>query len=145
MNYPLMETPFPLAPFEEMKKKQAEQYFQWFIQDRENRIAVLQNHIKETGGNIQLDKSVQSLLPLWEWFEDQMEWEEVGREELNRRLSNGPEWMHPYILEDTMEPTLLTKAIVVDIANYCGDTFIQHNFTISWGYLTRPKALDGIN
>lgn len=26
-NYPLMETPFVLVPFEEMNKKQVEQYF----------------------------------------------------------------------------------------------------------------------
>ena len=66
MNYPLMISPLDDILFEDMKKKQAEQYFQWFIQDRENRVAVLQNYIKETEGNIPLDKSVESLLPLWE-------------------------------------------------------------------------------
>ena len=85
------------------------------------------------------------MLPLWEWFEDQMEWEERDEEDIKQELEGQPEWMHPYILEDTTEPTLLTKAIAVDIANYFGDTFIAHNPTISWGYLTRPKALDGVN
>ncbi len=38
MDYPLMETPFTLVHAYEMNKKQAKQYFDWFMQIKEDRI-----------------------------------------------------------------------------------------------------------
>ncbi len=50
-------TPFPMVPFEDMKKKEVEQYFNWFMETKEERLRYLQQYIIENGGNVVLDKS----------------------------------------------------------------------------------------
>lgn len=146
MEYKLMITPFEYIPFDEMNKKQVEEYFQWFLIEKEMRINQLQQFINASKHNsVLLDKSPQSLHYLWEWFENTMEWEEVSETVLRQRLEGRPEWMHEEILSNRWEATVQTKAIAVDISTYFGDTLILNNPEISWGYRTKPKRLDGRN
>lgn len=95
------------------------------------------------GGGDVLDKTIESLVPLWEWFEDKIEWRELDEEEKIRRLSKFPERMREFI--STREPTLLTKALEMDIALYWGEVMVANNPTLYWGFITRPKSLDGVN
>ena len=82
MDYPLMETPFTLVPFNEMNKKQVGQYFQWFMVEKDKRLYQLEQYInKNNPAKVILDKSPESLIPLWERFEDQIEWEEKTEDE----------------------------------------------------------------
>ena len=48
MQYNGMNPPFELIPFEDMKKKQAEQYFVWYIDTIEQRIQNLEKYITQT-------------------------------------------------------------------------------------------------
>ncbi len=146
MVYPIMETPFELVNFECMKKKQVEQYFQWFMLEKENRLSLLEKYIDyKSEKKVVLDKTPESLIDLWEWFEGEIEWEEKSKEELREELRGRPEWMHEIIMSNTKEETLLTKAIACDIATYFAETILHNNASIRWGYLTRPKKLDGVN
>lgn len=145
MKYRLMETPFALAPFEDMNKKQAEQYYQWFLTEKEHRIQQLEQHIRQSNISISLDKTPESLLDLWEWFEGNIEWEKKTEEELNNEMVGRPDWMRPHILADTQKMTILTLALGMDISIYFGETLISNNPSIYWGYRTSPKKLDGVN
>lgn len=145
MEYKLMEPPFDVIPFQDMNKKQAEQFFNWFMSEKENRIRQLQAYINESDPSIVLDKTPDSLLELWEWFEPNIEWKEIEEEELKRRLIGKPEWIKQIIMEEKYEQTTLTKAISVDIATYFGDTLIENNPEVKWCYRRRPKTLDGVN
>ena len=73
MSYKEMIIPFKTVPFEEMKKKQAEQYYRWYMDTLDERVCRLQKHIMETGNTLVLDKTPESLIGLWEWFEPRIE------------------------------------------------------------------------
>jgi|BioPla2DNA2_1021312.scaffolds.fasta_scaffold101836_3 hypothetical protein len=146
MDYPLMETPFALVPFSDMNKKQAEQYFHWFMQEKNKRLDQLEGYINKTNTvKVILDKSPESLIPLWEWFEYHNEWEEKAEDELRAELIGRPEWMQRHIIAETKTFTTLTLAIIMDISIYFSETLIQNNPTIYWGFKSSPKKLDGVN
>ena len=42
MSYKEMVIPFMMVPFEEMKKKQAEQYYRWYVDTLDERLDRLQ-------------------------------------------------------------------------------------------------------
>lgn len=72
-EYSLVETPFEFIPPRERNKKQTKQYFDWFLTQIDTRIEILQNYIDKTSTKkIVLDKSPESLIDLWEWFEDKI-------------------------------------------------------------------------
>ncbi len=145
MDYPLMETPFVLVPFEEMNKKQVEQYYQWFMTEKDKRIHQLEEYInKNNTEKVVLDKSPESLIPLWEWFEHQIEWEERSQKEIDDEVKGKPEWMREIIQQSTKKMTILTMALTTDIATYFGETLIYNNPSIRWGYLLKPLKLDGV-
>ena len=54
--------PIKMPPFEKMKKQQAEQYFNWFIETIDIRIKNLESYINETGKILELDKTPKSLI-----------------------------------------------------------------------------------
>ena len=145
MNYPLMETPFALTQFEEMSRKQAEQYFQWFLTEKEHRIKQLEQYIKQSDKSISLDKTPESLIGLWEWFEANIEWVSKTEEDFTNEMVGRPDWMRPHILESTKKMTILTLALAMDISIYSGETLIASNPSIYWGYKTSPKKLMGVN
>ncbi len=64
MQYEMMVPPFEQVEFREMNKKQAQEYFDWYIGQSEYRISLLLNAIKEDGVDIEFDYSVDSLIPL---------------------------------------------------------------------------------
>lgn len=144
MSYQEMIPPFELVPFEEMKKKQVEQYFNWFLDTKEERIQNLQNFIQEERKDIELDKSPESLIYLWDWFQDHIEWEEKTQQEIEEELQTRPEWMKCHILENTVRISVSTLILAVDISVYLGETIVQNNPSIHWGYLMGPKKLDGV-
>ena len=41
--------------------------------------------------------------------------------------------------------TLLTMALAEDIAIYFSETMIHNHPQVHWGYLMKPKKLDGVN
>lgn len=145
MEYPLMVTPFELVTFEDMNKKQVEEYFQWFMSERENRLRQLEQYANYNNNHkIAFNKSSESLIPIWEWFESQIEWEEKSSEEIQEELRNTPQWLHQEILSNTKRESVLTIALACDIAIYFSETMIFNNPQIKWGYLLKPKKLDGV-
>lgn len=144
MSYPEMVPPFELVPFEEMKKKQVEQYFNWFINTKEERIQNLQNYIQEEVRDIVLDKSPESLIYLWDWFQNRIEWEEKTKQEIEGEVQARPAWMRYHILEDPVKIPVHILILAVDISVYLGETIIHNNPSIYWGYLMGPKKLDGV-
>ena len=86
-EYSLMETPFEFISPRERNKKQTKQYFDWFLTQIDTRIEILQNYIDKTSTkkNV-LDKSPESLIDLWEWFEDKIVEEKMTDEEIEKML-----------------------------------------------------------
>lgn len=145
MNYPLMETPFVLIPFGDMKKKQVEEYFQWYMSQIEDRIYLLKQFINQDTNSVLLNKTPESLIDLWEWFENHIEFEEKTEQDVQKELREQPEWFHEMLLQNTTRLTILTMELAEDIAIYFSETMIFNNSSVHWGYRMKPKKLDGVN
>jgi hypothetical protein len=87
--------------------------------EKDKRIIQLEQYInKSNTKKVVLDKSPESLIPLWEWFEKRIEFEERSEEEMADLINGKPEWMQEIILQNTKKMTLLTMALTDDIASY---------------------------
>lgn len=145
MSYKEMVIPFEVVPFEVMKKKQAEQYFQWYIDTLDERLCRLQKYIMETGSVIVLDKTPESLIGLWEWFEPRIELCRKTEKELEEEINGCPEKMTHHVLENPNKLSTETVTVAWDIAAYFGTVVIENNAQIRWGYLSTPRKLNGVN
>ncbi|MBP3770467.1 hypothetical protein DW775_05920 [Agathobacter rectalis] len=145
MQYNGMTPPFELISFEDMKKKQAEQYFVWYIDTIEQRIQNLEKYINLTGTRMVLDKTPNSLIELWDWFSNHIEVCTKDEQELMLELTMRPDWIKAHIMSDRRKLSLNTIMIAVDISAYFGEVFIKNNPNIYWGYLSKPKKLHGVN
>lgn len=145
MQYNGMTPPFELISFEDMKKKQAEQYFVWYIDTIEQRIQNLEKYINLTGTRMVLDKTPNSLIELWDWFSNHIEVCTKDEQELMLELTMRPDWIKAHIMSDRRKLSLNTIMIAVDISTYFGEVFIKNNPNIYWGYLSKPKKLHGVN
>lgn len=142
-NYKTMEVPFEYIPPSERNEEQAAQYFQWFIEQTDNRIDILQKYIEQTNGTrIVLDKTPGSLVSLWEWFQERIEYENRDKKQLLRRM-NGSE---PELLKNAgIQLSNLTMAIVDDISIYLAETLIHNNKQVHWGYKKGVESMDMLN
>lgn len=145
MQYNGMTPPFELISFEDMKKKQAEQYFVWYIDTIEQRIQNLEKYINLTGTRMVLDKTPNSLIELWDWFSNHIEVCTKDEQELMLELTMRPDWIKAHIMSDRRKLSLNTIMIAVDISAYFGEVFIKNNPNIYWGYLSKPKKLHVVN
>lgn len=145
MQYNGMTPPFELISFEDMKKKQAEQYFVWYIDTIEQRIQNLEKYINLTGTRMVLDKTPNSLIELWDWFSNHIEVCTKDEQELMLESAMRPDWIKAHIMSDRRKLSLNTIMIAVDISAYFGEVFIKNNPNIYWGYLSKPKKLYGVN
>lgn len=140
-----MIIPFVTVPFEEMKKKQAEQYYRWYVDTLDERVCRLQKHIMETGNTLVLDKTPESLIGLWEWFEPRIELSQKTDLELEDEAKGFSERMRYHVMENSKKLSVETVTIAWDIAAYFGEVVIVNNPQIRWGYLSTPKKLNGVN
>ena len=140
-----MEMPFKITSFELMTKKQAEQYFQWFLEVKESRMQQLEDFISQSGGSISLDKTPESLVGLWKWFEDRIDWEDKTEKEIADESSSIPEQFRDVVPVSTKKLSVQTLALAMDISIYWGETLITNNTGVHWGYKTSPKKLEGVN
>jgi hypothetical protein len=81
-QYPKMVAPFPVKPFDQMTKKEAKQYFDWYVGQMDVRIALLKRVYSETGGEGELNLTPESLTPLWNWFVGQVKGRRLTDQEL---------------------------------------------------------------
>ena len=143
-EYKLMVAPFNHDGFRSLSKKQAEEYFRWYVGQSTIRIDQLYKYIQSTGGTaFSCEYTPDSLIALWSWFETQIYMVEKSAEEYQAELKRFPEWMHDSISKKVF--SVRTLAIITDISFYFAETFIKHNPTVRWGYFTKPKNEVSVN
>lgn len=143
MKYEMMIPPFDRVEFEEMNKKQVQEYFNWYIGQVDYRISLLLNAIKEEGIDANFDYSIESLIPLWEWYEKKISYRKLDEAEYQSRIKKYPEWMKNYIAEKDL--SWETLMYCMDIAIYFAEVIIRHNDGIKWGFFTKPKNRGDVN
>lgn len=118
MDYIFMQPPFETKPFKDMKKKDAQEHFEWYVGDITNRIEILRNAFEVTGGGKkeELDFSAESLIKIWNWY--------ITKVEIySQKISLG--WM----------------SIAMDVAIYFSECIMNKYNTIKWGYVSKPISL----
>lgn len=143
-DYKLMIAPFEHDGFRNLSKKQAEEYFQWYISQSAARIDQLCDYIHKTGSlAFSRDYTPISFIDLWTWFETQICMVAKSDEEYQAELKKFPEWMHSSISKERL--SVKTLALITDISFYFAETFIKCNPLIKWGYFTKPKNEVSVN
>lgn len=144
MQYELMIPPFKHNGFRELNKKQAEEYFQWYVGQISVRMEMLNNYLKEEGEKINLDYSPGSLIPLWEWYETKIVIEEKTPEDYQRELDRYPEWMREWV--SNTEISIETHMFGKDIAIYFAEVIRKNSADkIYWSYYSKPKNRMSVN
>lgn len=144
MEYELMIPPFNCNSFKEFNKKQVEEYFQWYVEQIGYRIEVLSNFLKYEEETISLDFSIESLIPLWNWYESKIIVEQKNEEELLKEIQKYPSWMKDEI--STTKISLQTYKFGMDIAIYFAEIIRKRSEgKIQWGYFTKPQNRASVN
>ena len=149
MNYPVMKPPFEFKDFESMNKKEAKQYFDWYLSQIPERIEILK---KVSDNQIALDYSKESLIPLFSWFLSTVTIYRLSKEEIKADLEDLSQYPD-YVYEDEKDRLLSNPvdlkeedyALAKDIAIYYGETLIKNYPQVHWTYLTKPKSYVFLN
>lgn len=147
MEYPLMDPPFEVAPFEDMTKKEAEHHFIWYKNEIPNRIQLLKDAFERTSKKDKrcLNLKPESLKELWAWFVPRVETVPKTKKELKEEIKAAPSWLKEEIENDTDKLSLGTLTVGMDIAIYFGEVFVEEYDHLNWGFVTRPKSLAHVN
>lgn len=138
MKYEIMELPFKFHQFDELSKKQADIFYKWYVGQISHRIDVLKKYVHSEEKEIAFDFSPESLIPLWEWFEQKIVIEKKTEEELKNEYDRYPDWMYDEISKTKI--SMETLDIGMDIAIYFAEVIRkQYPEKIYWGYFTKPK------
>lgn len=149
MNYPWVAPPFEMKSFEEMNKKEAKQFFDWYISQIPSRIEVLK---EITENKIPLDYSKESLISLFTWYLSQITIYKLSDKEIEAELEDLRQYPD-FVFEDEKErllanPVELKKedyALAMDIAIYYGETIIKNYPQVKWTFFTKPKSYAYLN
>ena len=129
MGYQIIQPPFTLI-FREMTKKELAEYRVWFLDSFEDRIAGLEDVVRETPGygSWVADCTPESLEALGNWFADTV---------TTRRRT--PEEMAPIRLKDEFfitpelfDLTNYSYSVAMDIGMYFGRTFKRKHPHVFW-------------
>lgn len=144
MNYEYMISPFEFFVFDEFTKQEAKEYFEWYVNQTDDRIDYLKNYILKEEDDITFDYSPESLIPIWSWYEKKIMLEEKDSEELEKERKETPTDLHEFIKTERL--SYETIGICVDIAAYFAETIIKNNpEKLKWGYFTKPKNKMDVN
>lgn len=144
MDYIIASTPEYFNSYRTLKKKEVEEFFQWYLEQSENRIRHLKDYFNsENEGKCKLDDSPESFIDLWEWFETEVIFVPRDIEEIEKQKEESPEWFREYVPET--EFSAYTLSLILDIAYYFADVFIKFNPDVHWGYFTKPKNRASVN
>lgn len=138
LDYDIFIPPYN-KEFNKMTKDEANEYFEWYKDNINNRITYLQSY-----SNLKLDYSVESLVDIWGWFLKNAEIEKtpfIRLMELRKQLKGQPKEIKKDIInEQKYQLSLQTEYIIRDIAMYFGEVYIKNNNSIYWGYHTNIHA-----
>lgn len=121
-------------------KREAEIYFNWYIEHIDERIEYLCEYVHSQGQSIELDFSVNSIIEIWDWYVKQIKIERYTRSELEEIAKEYPQWIREEIISDDIKLSYETLAICSDVAIYFAEVFRRQNENdISWGVFYKTE------
>ena len=144
MEYELMTPPFKCKEFDDMNKNDAKEYFDWYISQIGHRISVLKEYAHSENGDIIFDYTPESLIPLWDWYEQKIKLIKKSTKELEEEYKKYPKWVHDSLSHKKI--SMDTLKIGMDIAIYFAEVVVRScHGKIQWGYFTKPKNRMSVN
>ena len=124
-------------------KSQAKKLYEEFIGKINFYVKNLEYCIELDKDDILLDYTPDSLIYLWEWFEQYIVFDKQTPEEHAIELNNYPEWMHDYVDDNIV--SYRTLKLAMDVSVYFGEVFIKNNNRLKWDYFVKPKSMASVN
>lgn len=138
MFYKPLTPPISINKFREMSSIQAKEFYCWFVSQIDDRIAVLQNLLMEDSVNVELDFSPNSLIPLWEWYENKICYIKKSSLEIEQERRELPDWAKNTVIEEKISNEAFSYG--VDLAIYVSKMFIiNSNNKLYIDYVKKPK------
>ena len=138
-------------PFQEMTKKEADAYSEWFLSKIDERSDYLREIVSE-GLHIdikQLDFTLDSTLLIWKWFLKEAKLAKTPQSELNKireGLRGMPQSFIDHMVEMArVELSIRTEYILRDIGMYLGKMFISNYESLRWTIKYKPKSYIYVN
>lgn len=135
MNYIVIEPPFKIKKFSEMTKKDARQYFDWYIGEMPKHLSLLESKLIDDRIIDKLEYSEELLVPIWAWYETKISYRQMTKEEYAQK---------PLLMPDKVL-TEETQMYGADIAMFLGEVFTHNCPSIEWGFYHGGKTVDGVN
>ncbi len=123
--------------FENVADEKAILFSKWYFSQTETRVNVLQEYIYETGYEIKLDYSYESLVKLWSWFEDNLKIINITEKELECKKSCTPKVYWNYIQKQKMTHTMVE--IAIDISYYFINMLFKNHSNLHPDCIVKPK------
>ncbi|MGO4544172.1 hypothetical protein AB4Z29_05190 [Paenibacillus sp. 2TAB23] len=142
------EAPFEHIPFETMSKREADNFFQWFLGIQQNRIQILIDQFEEgrDGRTIKkLDFTPESLNELWNWFIPRIKQVKKTIEELAEEQEHLPHWLKIDINVNEYKFCKETETTIMDIGLYFSKVFLQMFVQLQWGIVYKPRSFVDVN
>ncbi len=116
--------------FFDKTKQQLKEYGKWFEYEKENRLAILRQTVKDTEGFYEWegDFSVDSLKPLGRWLKLNIKTKKLSKEAYEMMRRSVPEYID--IRDWDMTPETYSK--IIDVGIYFGEVFIRNNSGLKW-------------
>ena len=132
MEYIYNEFPEEYERIKELKKKDVQRMFDWYVSQSETRIDILKQYVNQDSQvPIDFDYTPESLIPLWTWFEPKIRKQRRKYRDILRERKEQPKWMREYIPRE--EFTLKTLNLIWDIAYYFAEVMFRNNMGILYG------------
>lgn len=138
-------------PFQEMTKKEADAYYEWFLSKIDERSDYLRGIVSEAL-NVrieQLDFTLDSTLLIWKWFLKEAKLAKTPESELDKirkGLLGQPQSFIDHMVEMArVELSIRTEYILRDIGMYIGKMFISNYESLKWTIRYKPKSYIYVN
>jgi hypothetical protein len=139
--YKLVFTPRQFEKsFSDFTKKDAEEYLQWFLSIREERMVIFQEYIKlNFNENFELDYTRDSLSELSTYLNQIVQLRKITEEEFAKEKSKITGKLAGIIEPATYRLTKESVSFCFDLGMYFGATIIRNTLGLYWTYILTPK------
>lgn len=93
MNYEFMGSPFEFDKFEDLSRKEAREYFEWYVNQIDSRMEILKAAVLEEYPNALFDYSPQSLISVWKWYEKRIAFVPKSEEDISCQTDSMQAWL----------------------------------------------------
>ena len=135
-------------PFVDFTKKEAQEYFVWFLDNIDDRCNYLISKVSD-GLKIPIDRidySVESLKIIWKWFLGIAEISKKSHVLLDKAqpLKNYS-FLRDFLNKDAFELSVFTQYVIRDIGMYLGKVLKTNYPILEWTFKTKPKNYVSVN